>query len=97
VDLRADLRTKPDRWYEVRCARVGDQVTLTVVEFLPDGSTEETSETASGPIGTVAWVDKVPPLSIGAKLAPNGELIKSATDQFNGEIANPVYISSGTP
>jgi hypothetical protein len=30
------------------------------------------------------------PISIGGKIAENGELIRSATDQFNGWITNLV-------
>lgn len=87
VKVRAEDAIAPDRWYRVLCHRTGDQVVLEVTD-LEDGSRREHTE--SGRIGSVSFPDPSIPLSIGGKLAHNGDLIRSATDQFNGSVARPV-------
>lgn len=91
VEVRMDVLIEPDRWYQIRCVRSGDAMTLVLSELLPDGSTSHLEANATGPIGDVSWLTDAPPLSIGGKAAPNGSLIRSGTDQFNGSIANPMF------
>ncbi len=95
VEVRADLRVSPDRWYRAECARVADSVTVTVVEYLPEGGTSTSSKTASGPIGSLTWDKPLTPVSIGGKLAADGSVIRRATDQFNGLLSNPMLDLGG--
>lgn len=90
VRVQGAARVTDGRWYRVRCSRQDDTVTLFVTEFFPGGDAVETVSEETGPIGSVEWPRSETPLSVGGKLAANGGMIQSATDQFNGMISNPV-------
>lgn len=87
--VRAKMQAQPGTWYRMRCYREPDALTVTVRELLDDGWGPITKARVNGPVGAVDYPASMP-ISIGGKIAPNGVLIKSATDQFNGRIANPV-------
>lgn len=95
VEVKADKKVSSGRWYRVRCTREGDTVTLDLTEYAPYERVVEASSQAEGRIGSVAWPQSETPLSIGGKLAANGDIIKSATDEFNGLIGNPVLTIGG--
>lgn len=90
AQVRVDHRVLPDRWYRVRCSRTRDTLHLTV-SSLRGGTPRLVEEVrADGvPTGDLQWPHGVP-VSVGGKLAADGTLIRSATDQFNGVIAMPV-------
>ncbi len=90
VEVRAHDRVKAGTWYRITCVREGDLLTLSVTTLVGAGSQEVQSREVTGPVGAITWNQATPPLSVGAKFAPGGELIRSATDQFNGQVANPV-------
>lgn len=82
---------RAERWYHAECSRQGDVVTLAVATYLSDGSmSTAVVSTENGPTGALAWPEPRTPISVGGKLAANGHVIRSATDQFNGLLANPV-------
>ncbi|HEX3931516.1 MAG TPA: hypothetical protein VHW64_12490 [Nocardioides sp.] len=87
--VRAQMQALPGKWYRMRCYREGDSLTVSVRELGPVGWGPTTSEKVSGPVGAVTFPPDMP-ISIGGKIAENGELIRSATDQFNGWITNLV-------
>ena len=87
--VRAKMAAEAGTWYRMRCFRGPGGLTVTVRELGPSGWGPETEAHVSGPVGAVTYPPSMP-IAIGAKIAPNGELIRSATDQFNGWIANPV-------
>ncbi|CUR55122.1 exported hypothetical protein [metagenome] len=94
VTLRSDTTVVPDVWYRVRCERVGNSVVVSVGRIQSDGLVEPATRTLEGLIGPIVMDDRFTPISIGGKVAHNGQLIASATDQFNGLIMNPVaYIA----
>jgi hypothetical protein len=82
------MEAEPGKWYRMRCYRESDGLTVTVRELGDDGWGRALSARVNGPVGTVSFPASVP-VSIGGKVDAEGELIKSATDQFNGWIANP--------
>jgi hypothetical protein len=87
--VRARMNTEPGKWYRMRCFRAADSLTVSVSELGVDGWGPEVEARVNGPVGSVDYPASMP-VSIGGKIAPNGKLIQSATDQFNGWIANPV-------
>jgi hypothetical protein len=78
-------------WYRVHCERQGDRLHVLVSEYLPSGQVTTSGRETSGPTGTVD-IDAEVPLSVGGKVARNSAMITSATDQFNGDIANPFLL-----
>jgi hypothetical protein len=87
--IRAEMNAEPGTWYRMRCYRGSEGLTVTVRELGPEGWGPEIEAHTDGSVGSVDYSASVP-VSIGGKIAPNGILIRSATDQFNGSIANPV-------
>lgn len=91
------------RWYRVRCARVGDSITLRLSVL--GGATSRSPAgrarapvTVLGPLGRLSWPAGTP-LAVGAKASADGTLVRSETDQFNGAV-DDVYLAllpSGTP
>lgn len=88
VTVRSGVPIYWHRWYSAVCSRVGSTVTLRITEHLSGGD-RVTSSRASGSIGSVRWPKTRTPLSVGGKLAADGSVIRSATDQFNGVISGP--------
>ncbi|OLT41873.1 hypothetical protein BJF86_02370 [Serinicoccus sp. CNJ-927] len=95
VVVRSDVAVSPHKWYKAECARSGDRVTLTVSEIVAGGDLRTTVNSRTGRTGEVALPKTWTPLSIGGKLAANGAVIRSSTDQFNGVISDPFLDISG--
>ncbi len=91
VVVRASISVSSSLWYQVRCARVGDTVRLTVVEYRTDGTTRTLRYERSGALGNLVWPNAKTPLSVGGKLSADGA-IKYSSDQFNGLVSNPVLL-----
>ncbi|MFK5581964.1 hypothetical protein [Serinicoccus sp. LYQ131] len=90
AEVRMTGEVQPERWHRATCSRTGDEVRLTV-EVLDDGvGTALETVTVEVVTGDLRWDRAQTPVSVGGKLAANGEIIRSATDQFNGAVANPV-------
>lgn len=85
VVLKARSRVDPGAWYRVRCSRRGDQVTLMVRRLDGTGGREVVRVEAN--LGAVRFASDVP-VSVGGKVAADGEVVTSATDQFNGLVDN---------
>lgn len=90
VSVKSSVPVQPGRWYDVECARSGSSVALSVTEHLSGGKTRTSTSIGRGAIGTLLWQKASTPLSIGGKLAANGQVVKASTDQFNGVISDPV-------
>ena len=88
VTVRSTVPVYWHRWYSAVCSRDGSTVSLRVTEHLTGGD-RVTTNRASGSIGTLRWPKTQTPLSVGGKLAADGSVIRSATDQFNGVISGP--------
>lgn len=88
IIVRAEESVAPEHWYRLACIRRGDTLTLEVTDLERGGDPATT--TAEGPIGEVAFTDSDIPMSVGGKMAANGGMVRSATDQFNGAMARPV-------
>lgn len=95
VSVRASVSVQSSLWYQVRCARTGNTVRLTVTEHRTDGTTRTWRYQRSGSLGRLVWPKTKTPLSVGGKLAASGAVIRSATDQFNGLVRNPLLIIRG--
>ena len=70
-------------WYRMRCEREGDQ--LTVRSWRVDAPDDVLAKTRRGPTGAMEMSGL--PLSVGGKIAPDGEIVDDGTDQFNGSVA----------
>jgi hypothetical protein len=92
--VRAEMDAEPGKWYRMRCSRDSEGLTVTARELGSDGWGPEIEARVTGPVGSVDYPASTP-VSIGGKVTPDGTLVQSATDQFNGLIANPV-IQIGT-
>ena len=82
----------PAAWRRIRCDRHEGQVTIFVGEFLPSGATTAVGRGQLGRIGPVDFRDPLLPVSVGGKTQRSGTIVRDATDQFNGEIANPFIV-----
>ncbi len=92
VQIYARQPVEDDVWYRVHCEREGDSLQVIVSEYLPTGQVTTSGRITTGAAGDVTFDDVALPVAVGAKLAKNGGLITSATDQFNGDIANPFLL-----
>lgn len=92
VEVTAAIEVDHEHWFAISCARVGDSVEIYVVQYFDDGGTVDVAAVERGSIGEVAWPDKHPPLTVGGKLSADGQVIRTATDQFNGLVADPTVM-----
>lgn len=97
VEVKWDGMVAPERWYRAECTRQGKVVTLTLAGYEQGLAVPVGAETGQGETGNLSWVNPETPISIGGKLAANGRLIQSATDQFNGKLARPVLDVEHSP
>lgn len=83
--LKAKSPVEPTAWYRVRCTRRGDLLTLVVRRL--DGSGGRETVRVEADVGSVRFARAVP-VSVGGKVAADGEVVASATDQLNGLVDN---------
>lgn len=83
VTVRAPIRIEPGVWYAVVCDRSTDRVGIEVVVD-PAGRAEVHRAEAPGITGELVWDTVRTPVSVGGKLSAAGQVIRRATDQFNG-------------
>jgi hypothetical protein len=88
VVVKSKALLDPSKWYRLTCHRSDKTVKLTVQD-LDSNQQPETIE-KTGPIGTLDMIGSEP-LSVGAKIGDDGEIIGSSTDQFNGLLDNISY------
>lgn len=82
---------EPDKWYRLRCTRRDSTVTLQVGEIPGNGEPIEwTGASRSAPMGLVVMPSHTP-LSVGGKLAADGTILPSSTDQLNGAVDRVFY------
>lgn len=87
VTAKSSTTIEAGHWYRIRCARSGDDVTITVIDQEADDP-EPTEDEDSGSIGSLDPTSASLPLSVGGKLNADGGIVKDNTDQFNGLIDN---------
>lgn len=92
VRVSAPVVVAPDRWYTVRCERDGGRLRIVVTEYRSGGARTVYAVSEMGRIGSVSWSRIRTPLAVGGKLTSGGDVVRSATDQFNGVIGNPVLV-----
>lgn len=90
VIVRSGLTVDPSLWYKAQCTKSGETTTLTLKEYRPDGTTRLVTARNSGVTGSLVWPRRETPISIGGKLAADGQVIRSTTDQFNGWVTHPL-------
>lgn len=95
AEVRGTQPVVPGRWYRATCARRGDVVELSVEVVDGDAIRPLEIVTTAVRTGELRWERAETPLSVGGKLAANGAVIKSATDQFNGQIGDVVFQMGG--
>jgi len=83
---------EPGMWYRVRCQVRRNVIRVLVTEYLPSGSAMTSGRENRGAVGPVAFPGTEVPVAIGGKLAQDGSVITSATDQFNGLIVNAFVV-----
>ncbi len=93
VFASSPLKVTADKWYRATCSRVGSRVTVQVAPY--GGTVAPVSAVANGTSGTLTF-PATEPASIGGKVSPSGVVVSSATDQFNGAVAN-VWVSRIPP
>lgn len=89
-------------WYRARCTRTvvygSDQVVMTLTNLSTGTLLETRTAISMGPATNLDFplaTSATPtPLSVGVKLYPTGELVKTMSDQVNGRIDN-VYLAIG--
>lgn len=91
VMVESSFRADPGLWYRVRCSRAGTKVQLTTTEYRSDGTSRSVRNTAWGSTGSLTWVDRKTPLSVGGKLTRRGAIVRSSTDQFNGSVGRVLF------
>lgn len=89
VQVKLDKRALPGSWYAVTCSRTGELVQITLTEYGLYDRAEEFSTEQEGATGTLTWPKAQTPMSVGGKVAATGDMIRSATDQFNGLVSKP--------
>ncbi len=72
-----------EEWHRIWCTRTGDELRLSVSAVTPAGLGAERVATASGPLGSIDLAPTTP-LSVGGKLAADGQIVVSSSDQLNG-------------
>lgn len=75
-------------WYRLRCEARTNRLRILVSEYLPSGGTTTVGREVDGPLGGISFIGQDVPFSVGGKVAFDGTVIASATDQFNGAIDN---------
>jgi hypothetical protein len=88
VVVKSKVLLNSSKWYRLTCHRSDKTVKLTVEDLDSNQPPEATEKT--GPIGSLDMIGSEP-LSIGAKIGDDGEIIGSSTDQFNGWLDNISY------
>lgn len=88
VVVKSKALLNPSKWYRLTCHRADKTVKLTVQDL--DSNQQPDVIEKTGPIGTLDMIGSEP-LSIGAKIGDDGEIIRSSTDQFNGMLDNISY------
>jgi len=83
VTVRSPTKVQPNEWYRTVCSRVGDRLKVAVT---PYGTTDTVRAENAGPTGQVAFPASRP-ASVGGKLSGSGDVLRTASDQFNGAIA----------
>ncbi|CAM3363034.1 LamG domain-containing protein [Nocardioides dubius] len=81
---KAETAVERGRWYSVDCERNVKGLRLRVKPVEKDGG-EDQVVSVRGKTGQVQFPASVP-LSVGAKVGPDGALMPSTTDQFNGAV-----------
>lgn len=83
-------RLQVDVWYALKCARIGDQLVITITN---QSDESVVAKAVGGPIGSVS-LEPDRPLSIGRKVTAWGEPVVNQPDQFNGAL-DSVWVSLG--
>lgn len=82
--VKADTAVERGRWYSVDCEKDEKGLRLRV-RPVEKGDGEDQVVSVRGKTGLVQFPASVP-LSVGAKVGPDGALMPSTTDQFNGAV-----------
>lgn len=85
--LTAEVAVLRDTWYRVTCRRHGSALALVLEQLAGSGPSARSRVTATLPTGPVSMAVGVP-LAVGGKVAADGTVTESATDQFNGVVDN---------
>ncbi len=83
LGVRSEVQVRTGVWYSVECERRGDALRVTVIVD-PRGAGDVYTSEKEGPIGELDWTGTPIPVAVGGKLAADGSVIGTATDQFNG-------------
>jgi hypothetical protein len=93
VLVNASSKLAPGRWHRARCARNNNVVKLVLHERTKQGVKKRVWK-RSGSIGSVAFSAGTP-MSVGGKVNNSGEVLSSASDQFNGRVDNVFFRRNG--
>jgi hypothetical protein len=88
VVVKSKVLLNPSKWYRLTCHRADKTVQLTVQDL--DANSAAITIEKTGPIGSLDMLGSEP-LSVGAKIGADGEIVRSSTDQFNGWLDNISY------
>jgi hypothetical protein len=80
-----------DTWYRLRCERREGVLRILVSEYAPGSGFSSQARQQAGDPGPLTFDGAEVPFSVGGKVAHDGTVIRSATDQFNGAIGNAYY------
>ncbi len=86
VTAYADTVLRADVWFDLRCERRGDTVTLVRQRVRSDGTVARRTWSCSGPTGSLSGLDPRVPLTVGGKTDATGAPLTAGADQLNGSV-----------
>lgn len=84
--VHASVPIDRGEWYRITCERREDVVSL-MVEPLDDAGAGVQTSRIAGEVGAIT-LPRLVPFAVGGKVDAEGQVVYSATDQFNGVIDN---------
>lgn len=91
VQVTADRRLRPGRWYDLSCRRAGDTVTLVQRGVGADGVVVRQRWTRRGPTGSLSALGRGVPLTVGGKTDATGAPLTAGADPLNGSV-DDIYL-----
>jgi PKD repeat protein len=85
VFASSSLKVTAGKWYRATCSRIGTKVTVQVSAY--GSNVAPVRAATNGSSGTLTFAS-TQPAAIGGKVSRSGAVVSSATDQFNGAVAN---------
>lgn len=90
--VRSSEFVDPGTWYRVRCERTATDLAVYVTALDGDGTNRTSASHETGVVGAVSIQETSTPLTVGGKIGADGNVLRAATDQFNGLVVDPYLL-----